>query len=224
MTRALLLTTVLLAAVAAPCDAIVLCKQKSGALVARDACRKKERAVDLSALAPLGPQGEKGTAGAAGMPGAYPLRLVDSTGMELGPILRFFPTQSFVEIRSSLLGQPVVFSVLPSGFEHNQSGAISEVFYQSSDCSGVPLIRQQAEAVIAQVYGDYAYFSAEVPVDHTYGSAENDTGGATCTGGAVATGRGTCCGTTSGMISSQVAVRVALSALGFTPPFRAEPR
>ena len=163
--------------------------------------------------------------GAAGTAGAHPLRLVDSAGVELGPILQFFPTGSFVEITSPLLGRPVAFFVSPAGFEHNRGGAISTVYYQSTDCSGVPLIRQQAQAqVIGQVYGDFAYFSAEDSFDRTYGSAESDTGGAACTGGAVATGRGTCCTTTSGTIGSQVAVRVALSALGFTPPFRAEPR
>jgi len=221
----LLLSGLLLAPGAAPCAALLLCQQTSGAVVARDACRRKERAVDLVAVGPLGPQGVEGTPGAAGAPGTFPLRLVDSAGAELGPILFFFPTGLFVEITNPLLGRPVTFSVSPAGFDHNRGGAISNVFYQSSDCSGVPLIRQQSEKqVIAQIYGDFAYFSAEPLVDRSFGSSETDTGGAPCSGGAIATDRGTCCSTVSGTTNSQAAVRVALSALGLTPPFRAEPR
>src|SRR5262245_17465038 len=152
----------IVAVLGADAHALVLCQQKKGQVVARDACRKKEKPVDLAALAPLGPGGAPGAAGAAGAPGAFPVRLVDSAGIELGTILQFFPTEALVEVSRPILGsQRVVFVVEPNDFEHNTSGAITSVFYGSSDCSGVPLIEDPFGTVFAQVYGDSAYFSTE---------------------------------------------------------------
>jgi hypothetical protein len=47
--------------------AAVLCSKKSGAVVLRDACKKKETAIDPTGL---GLQGPKGDTGAQGVPGA----------------------------------------------------------------------------------------------------------------------------------------------------------
>ena len=48
-------TLILLAALmASPCPAAVLCQRKSGAIFAREACKKKETAVDLTHLGVLG--------------------------------------------------------------------------------------------------------------------------------------------------------------------------
>src|SRR6185503_10497747 len=52
----------------------VLCKRKSGALVLRDACRKKETVVDASAIGTTGPPGAAAPA----------LRVVDANGMQVG--------------------------------------------------------------------------------------------------------------------------------------------
>jgi hypothetical protein len=212
-------------ALAVRSDAIMLCRQRDGDLVARTACRRGDRPVDLAALGPLGPAGTDGVPGSAGSPGVHPLRLLDSAGAELGPIVWFYPTQAWVRITHPILGRPVVFVVEPGGYFRYTAGAISAVFYQTNDCSGAPFISEQPGPILAQVYGDSAYFSAEESFDRSAGSSEVDPGNSACPGASVPTARGTCCYTgSSSMQRTQAAVRVALSALGFSPPFRAEAR
>src|SRR5262245_23855795 len=46
--------------------AAVLCARKSGAIVLRESCGKRERAVDPSTLGVTGPRGDTGPAGPAG--------------------------------------------------------------------------------------------------------------------------------------------------------------
>lgn len=61
--------TALLAA--GPACAAVLCQKRSGAVFVRPtACRKKEKAVDLTQFGAAGPKGDKGDPGAAGAAGA----------------------------------------------------------------------------------------------------------------------------------------------------------
>ncbi len=50
--------------------AAVLCQKKSGAVFVRDACKKKETALDVSALGLVGPRGQQGIQGPKGDPGA----------------------------------------------------------------------------------------------------------------------------------------------------------
>ncbi len=52
-------------AVAATAHASVLCQKRSGALFARDTCKKKETTVDPAALGLVGPKGDPGSAGEA---------------------------------------------------------------------------------------------------------------------------------------------------------------
>ena len=68
MTRIILaLVTLLNASTLA--DAAVLCVSKKGAVFLRDACRKKERAIDPVALGLKGPKGDKGDPGEPGPAG-----------------------------------------------------------------------------------------------------------------------------------------------------------
>jgi hypothetical protein len=60
-------------------DAAVLCQKRSGAVFARAACRKKEKALDLSQFGALGPKGDKGDAGAPGTGRAYGHILLNGT-------------------------------------------------------------------------------------------------------------------------------------------------
>ncbi|HXJ33536.1 MAG TPA: hypothetical protein VMS22_05790 [Candidatus Eisenbacteria bacterium] len=53
----------LVGALCAPAPAALLCKKRSGVLVVREACKKKEALLDLSQLGVLGPQGDPGPAG-----------------------------------------------------------------------------------------------------------------------------------------------------------------
>jgi hypothetical protein len=59
--------TLLLAGAA---DGAVLCQKRSGAVLVRAACKKKETVLDLSQFGALGPKGDKGDTGDAGSTGA----------------------------------------------------------------------------------------------------------------------------------------------------------
>lgn len=50
---------------AASGEAAVICKRRSGALVVRDACKKKETQLDLAEFGALGPKGDPGPPGSA---------------------------------------------------------------------------------------------------------------------------------------------------------------
>ena len=75
------LVILLLLAATATANA-ALCKAKSGALFVRDACKRKEIAVDaatIGAVGPrgdIGPKGDKGDAGSAGGPGVSGYEIV----------------------------------------------------------------------------------------------------------------------------------------------------
>jgi hypothetical protein len=224
MTRLAIVVAALVLLLAGTSSALVLCQKRKGPVVVREACRKKERPVDVAALGALGPQGAPGTPGAVGPAGDFPLKLVDTGGTEIGTILFLFPSSVFVEVSHPLLAVPVEFIATRDGFSRNIGGAISSVFYGSADCSGIPFIREQFGATFAQVYGDFAYYSTAPSASRSYNSAEFDPNGAACGGGSTATGRGTCCSVTSDSTSTQAAVRVALADLGFVPPFSAVPR
>ncbi len=56
---------------ATPAFADVLCKKKSGVVVVRTTCKKKETALDPTALGLQGPKGDKGDTGAQGDPGGF---------------------------------------------------------------------------------------------------------------------------------------------------------
>lgn len=62
-------------------DAAVLCKRRSGAVVVRDACKKKETALDLAEFGAVGPQGLPGPTGPTGPAGtARAYATVDGDG------------------------------------------------------------------------------------------------------------------------------------------------
>lgn len=56
-------------ATAGVADAAVLCKRRSGAVVVRDACKKKETPLDLAEFGAMGPQGLPGEPGPTGPTG-----------------------------------------------------------------------------------------------------------------------------------------------------------
>jgi len=68
--RATLIATVVLTALVTPAGAAVLCKKKSGVVVVRPACAKKETAVNLSEFLSVGQPGPKGDPGTPGATGA----------------------------------------------------------------------------------------------------------------------------------------------------------
>jgi hypothetical protein len=74
MKRLLAAAAVFSVAGAAATPAAVLCQRKrSGLVVVRRACKKKETALDLAQFGAVGPKGDKGDPGTPGAPGVGPL-------------------------------------------------------------------------------------------------------------------------------------------------------
>src|SRR5262249_23353996 len=139
--------------------------------------------------------GAQGAPGIAGPTGTHPLKLVDSAGVELGPILILFGGfGAFVTITHPALGATVGFEVAPDGYAHHTAGAQSPVYYTSADCSGVPYLPFTVDPLpFAQIYGTAAYVPAGALHLQSYNSTERDPAGSPCGGGGTDTGRGTCC-------------------------------
>ncbi len=93
-----ILSTVALVLVAVAAPGAVLCRRKTGALFVRDACTRKESAVDPAALGLVGPKGSTGQQGMPGPPGPGARTLVvdadgtivaQSGGMTVAPVAGF---------------------------------------------------------------------------------------------------------------------------------------
>jgi hypothetical protein len=207
-------------------DAAVLCRRGTGKIVLRQACRKAEQVLDASRLDLSALAGEQGLPGAPGPRGQHPLKLVDAAGTELGPIQTFSVSDfAAVLVTHPALGVPVQFSVRRAGFVHNVGGAESFVAYTAADCAGVPYLPSGVTSVVrGQVYGNAAYYPTGPLQSRNILSSESDPDGNPCSGGATATGRGTCCSNVSATTNLAPGARVPLADLGFTPPFQAIPR
>ena len=133
-------------------NAAVLCKKKSGAAFVRDTCKGKETRVDPDALGLRGTQGPKGdkgdpgqqgAAGSPGTPGATGpqgpgLVVKDANGTLVGFVLSTDCSGTCAAIVARRFAEGVTAS-----FSVNTGGAdISSgiVLFDSSDCSGTPLL------------------------------------------------------------------------------------
>lgn len=223
MIARLAMVVAVLAAVADPTQAAVLCRGKGDRLVVRDACRKRERAVDPASVTVAGPSGAPGVAGGDGADAASPLRIVDANGTELGRILQFYPSGAWVEVGPPTVPAAMILLVGATGFSPDNN----YLRYTSTDCSGVPYMRENHVSPAnvhpepANVYGIAAYYKTGARRDVTHNSTES--GAPPCSSGGVATARGTCCFTQTATDGVVPAARVLLNDL-FTPPFRAVPR
>ncbi len=222
--HAILLSISLLVADVA--QAATLCRGKGDRLVVRESCRKRERPVDPTTFAVAGPAGVPGARGNDGVAATSPLRLVDANGTELGKILYFFPGVAWVEIGPPLVPASMVLVVGPGGFISDNN----TLRYTSTDCSGIPFMRPntQHESHVhppyANVYGAAAYYGTGDLRTFTHHSTEHFSS-TSCTGGSVATPRGTCCSTITGDSTNVVpTARVMLDETGLVTPFRAVPR
>ncbi|HXJ36068.1 MAG TPA: hypothetical protein VMS22_18710 [Candidatus Eisenbacteria bacterium] len=219
----LLIAAVVVAALSSSASGAALCEKKKGQLLVRDACRKREHPVDTSAFGAAGPRGTMGDPGPAGDPGQFPLRLVDSNGVEVGKIVNFYSVAALVEVTAASLPTPLMLQVYPSGF----GSSLDQLAYESADCSGVAYIESfylppMGLAPLAPVWGLAAYYATGSARSITTGSYEYTLEGSSCPVGLSPTGRGTCCGTSSGTVSGQVpTARVPLSVFGLVPPFHA---
>ncbi len=232
MRRAIVCCLILLTS-GAPLRAFTLCAAKSGAVVARDACKRKERQLDLAGLTtpgapgpqgPAGPPGSPGQPGTGGPPGA-PGGLVvqDSRGYVVGPVLSaggFAPVVVVVHAAGTLLA----IAISPTRFI---SGPSAQVYWESTDCTGTPLMLTGAgsDAALIKptvVAGQTAYYPSGVPVVHLRKSIAYPVESANdCAMPGIFLLPGICCQPL--LPGDQIALADAstlnLAHLGFLPPF-----
>jgi hypothetical protein len=194
-----------------------LCVKKSGVVVMRDECRKRETTVSPSQLGGLagpsgadGSQGARGEKGEKGDPGDF--RVVDSTGRFVGIVDIGHPDAIAVRVPDVGLG---VLYVEQDGKGFYQDGVT--LFHESGDCEGEPLLGVSRYELIQYVdaFGNFAYFPRLPGNTRTVLSREYNAD--TCA--TFVTGRGLCCenfAATEAFVASTVTV--PLSSLG-TPPF-----
>jgi len=196
-------------------SATVLCTARSGQIMARERCRKRERPLDVVGI---GQPGSDGPMGPAGAPGRSPLRVVDAAGTEVALLRLFGPSNDNVLLTHPLLGGPRRVLVT------RQGSLDGLVFHASSDCSGDAFIRRTGPAFVvrAEVLGDVVYWPAD-------GSGQAATMGSVHTafssgGTSFLLPGGTWCRPEPEPDIWVPALSVPLSAIGIVPPLRAEAR
>jgi len=225
--RAWFLAAIAAALVSGASDAVadVLCAKRSGKIVVRESCRRRERPVDAQALGLVGPAGTVGPPGAPGpdaSPGGLPYRVIDSTGQPFGVLLAFDTLRARTVV--TLPDGPVQFVVINGAL--NTLEISPYVLYAEPDCAGPPFIRAGGGLVpTVQKFGDVGYYSRAPGFElMTAASVENEpvSDGDTCSPD-IATDRGTCCHNIPFGAYVSPAQTVALSTLGVTPPFTVGP-
>jgi hypothetical protein len=221
-----LLAIVLALAVLLPsgdAKALVVCKARSGKVLVRDACRRKETRVSLPEFGVPGAPGATGTAGA---PGRAALYLVDATGVEIGPVVY---AAEFVGFLSS--GDPHVHALIRGDQIGGaaliaaalQGGVVGTVSYTSTDCSGGPLVDGNNLMPVLQVIVDTAFRPVQPAGAAMLQSSETTDQSLGCTS---VTPRGGCCrshpATPNNMLWT--ASTTTLTALGVHPPFHVSGR
>jgi hypothetical protein len=186
---------VLVALVAMPAGAAVLCKKRSGAVLARDACRKKETPAD-TAERPV---------------------VRDANGALVGPLLGASGTGTVLRRVGDVL---MTLTVDTTGFVDT----FPSFDYESTNCSGPPLVPAPAAmlTIAPIVRGGTAYYASGTPAAHTIQSTL--TGSIVpgmCFSGTFVP-PDACCLTLPSPQTMQVtpAATVPLGTLGLVPPFR----
>src|SRR5262249_47501995 len=157
-----------------------MCVKKSGVVVVRDACRKKESPIDpaqfVGAQGPAGADGAPGSTGAPGTPGSPgapgaqgptgapgaqgakgdtgEFRVVDSTGRSIGIGDVGYTASVAVQVPGVGTG---VFTV-----DDNNEGfyQYAELYHESTGCTGEPLVRVYASDLVPYIgaFANTAYF------------------------------------------------------------------
>jgi len=197
----------------APADA-ALCVKRSGAIVARAACKQKETALspDVFSGSP-GPAGAAGAKGDKGDPAGFPV--IDSTGRKIGVVDAY----SYMPVFLPSVGI-LSFEVGPEGFEPYNSQPY--LYHEGTNCSGPALFPRYAGDGFIQypeVFSGTAYYAGDPIAEHTFNSYE--TPSPTCATGL--TPRGFCCENFSSPSTRDAGPVQTLntSTLG-TPPFSVE--
>lgn len=185
--RSIVAAAATLALVASGAEA-VMCIKKSGVVVVRDACRKKEtpiRTTDfVGAPGPAGAAGAQGERGEKGDPGDF--RVVDATGRFVGVIDLGHPDEIGVVVPGVGVG------ILYSG--EGGSGFWQEdltLYHERTDCKGESFVGLARYELIPFVdaFDGFAYFPVLPGSTRSISSTEFTTDNCTTT----VTGRGLCC-------------------------------
>ena len=199
-------------------DAVVLCAKKSGEVVVRESCKKRETAVLPGAIAVVGPTGPQGPTGAVGPPGMLPYEVVDATGRQFGTLIYRDGLRAQVTTAVSGVDVPLQFIIVEGQF-YNE-GQQNAVFYDAAGCTGAPSIPDAGGIVPhAHVLGTRAYFSRAQTTLRSIQSQEFVPSTPGSCGASTDTGRQTCCFDTTGMVNASPAETFDPSVLGVTPPF-----
>jgi len=223
--RSIVIAASALALVASHADAAV-CVKKSGVMVVRDACKKKESPLDLAQLAgaqgPAGANGAPGSTGAPGTPGNQgpkgdpgDFHVIDSTGKIIGLGDAGHPERLVLKV-------PGVGAGRLSVDDNNDGFFQGDIFlyHESADCEDAPLVKVLRSDLIPHIgaFANNAYFPDLPGSTRTIKSDEFDTN--TCS--TFITSRGLCCeNLTPEDLFVAPAVVVPLANLG-TPPFHTD--
>ena len=194
--RSIAIAASALALVASHADA-ALCVKKSGVVVVRDACKKKESPLNLAQLAGAqGPAGANGATGSPGAPGAAgeqgakgdpgDFHVVDSTGKTIG--IGDVGHQDSIALKVPGVGAGILF------VNDNNDGFFEgdiTLYHESTDCEDAPLVLVDAFNLIPDIsaFAGTAYFPDLPGSTRTIKSQEFDTN--TCS--TFITTRGLCC-------------------------------
>lgn len=224
--RSIAIAASALALVAGRADAAV-CVKKSGVVVVRDACKKKESPMDLAqfvgAQGPAGTNGPAGNPGAPGTPGGQgpkgdpgDFHVLDSTGKIIG--LGDVGHPDDIALKVPGVGAGVL------DIDENNEGFFQgdiTLYHESTDCADNPLVQVLRADLIPLIsaFANNAYFPNLPGSTRTIKSDEFDT--STCS--TFITSRGLCCETfqTPEDLFVAPAVVVPLANLG-TPPFHTD--
>jgi hypothetical protein len=223
--RSIAIAASTLALVAGSADAAV-CVKKSGIVVVRDACKKKESPMDLAqfigAQGPAGGNGATGSPGAPGAPGGQgpkgdpgDFHVVDSTGKIIGIGDVGHPDDIALKVPG--VGTGILF------VNENNDGFFQgdiTLYHESADCADAPLVQVSPFDLIPFIdsFANTAYFPDLPGTTRTIKSEEFDTN--TCS--TFITSRGLCCEDVTPFDNLVApAVLVPLTNLG-TAPFHAD--
>jgi len=217
--RSLCHSLTLLAVLAAvPADAVVVCAKKSGRLLTREACKKRETPALPGAIALVGPAGQQGPTGTGGPVAMLPYEVVDATGKQFATLLNWLGSDdSQVVTAVQGVDAPVQFNVdILDGTFHVPP---EPLWYEQPGCVGAPLYADGDTMVpVGYVFGTRFYVSRTAPTDHAVESYEY-VPEPDCSSGDTPTERQTCCTNFSTTVVVASVEGFDVSVLGVTPPF-----
>jgi hypothetical protein len=197
-----------LAAVTPRADA-ALCRTKRGAVFVRDACKRKETALDLVAVGAGASKGDPGQKGAS-----FPrLRAFDASGTPLPGHLTGRGELVILRGTRALHLRVGVNGFQPSG----------RFYFDAMSCAGQRLVLDEGfliDSTTATFAGTSAYYAGEPVQQHATQSQLYDATEQECTsrGGTYDATIGFCCGNFTEDVPAGPAMPIDLSA--FQPPFR----